>query len=235
MEITHFTCSALLKTPNEDGDYPIFLAGKNCSLSAFTTLLGCNECDVIVVNALTGNNTLHSACEDPDRDRAADKIRLLLMRDPILLTLRNKAGDSPLHLAAKYCTDQAVKAMLDCYEHCQLNAMQPDTDRTALHLAVLHNSDDVVMTFLGDIDIDVNVVDKRGDTAVLTAYRMKRYSLARTMERHRNYKRIFPRAHILSLKEVCFSNWFIFGKMSLSESTLVFRVRTLSMLNGARF
>ena len=92
--------------------------------------------------------------------------------------------------------------MLAFNELCRLNAIQPATGRTALHLAVLHNSDDVVMTLLGDIDVDVNVKDKRGDTAVLAAYRMKRYSLARTMERHRDYRRVFPKEYEKTLEEV---------------------------------
>ena len=199
-------CPALLTASNVEGDFPILIAAKNCTASTLGAMRELEECDINVINTQNGNNALHLACTDPDRDRACGKLQLLLMHDPTLLTKCNNSDEYPLHLAAKCCSQQAVKSMLASHVHCQLNAVQPATGRTALHLAVLHNSDDVVTTLINDINIDINVVDKRGDTVVLAAYRMKRYSLARTMERHMGYRRVFPHTHQKTLEEVCHAN-----------------------------
>ena len=137
----------------------------------------------------TGNNALHLACLDTTVARADRKIKLLLEIEPLLMTQCNSEGDYPLHIAAKQCSTVAIETMLDAmaaHSMCDVNILQKSSGATALHLAIAHNTDDVVSTLLLDKNIDVNIACKNGDTPLDIAIKLQLADVAAAIRKQKS-------------------------------------------------
>ncbi len=78
--------------------------------------------------------------------------------------MKNKDGDTPLHLAAANGKLSAVRALL---EHADINVNAENHYAiTPLHLAALNNQGYVVRVLLSNVNVNVNAADRAGNTPI---------------------------------------------------------------------
>ena len=99
---------------------------------------------------------LHVASANGDDDIVA----LLLARSNDV-NIVDKKGWTPLHLAARHCRTAIVTRLLDA--GANVNAVPPESQQTALHLASISGADDIVALLLAR-GADVSLVDVYGRT-----------------------------------------------------------------------
>lgn len=99
---------------------------------------------------------------------------------PSNFELRNDYGLNPLLVAALNGKVDAVDYLL---KHCSVQDSVSDNDgRSALHLAVIHNQEEVVKLLLQSMSVKrVNMVDKNGATALFLAAQEGRTALVQLM------------------------------------------------------
>jgi ankyrin repeat protein len=99
---------------------------------------------------------------------------------PSNFELKNDYGLNPLLVASLNGKVEAVDYLL---QQCAVQDTVTDNDeRTALHLAVLHNQEDVVKLLLQKMSIKrVNMIDKNGATALFLAAQDGRFNLVQLL------------------------------------------------------
>ena len=150
---------------NSGGDAPLHLAVRQ-EKETIVRLLAAHPDININLPAGRGLNTpLHLAVKSGDEAIVGELLRCCV--GAIDINLHNRDGQTPLHLAVAKRSEEITQALLD-NRSIKVNELTRDSSKeTALHIAVESDgSEDIVETLLQNRDIDVNIADASGDTAL---------------------------------------------------------------------
>ncbi|MBN3288807.1 KANK1 protein, partial [Polyodon spathula] len=136
------------------------------SLSAFREVSDAVLRHIVNMADGNGNTALHYSVSHSN----FDIVRLLLDADVCNVNQQNKAGYTPIMLAALAAveTEKDMRIVEELFSKGDVNAKASQAGQTALMLAVSHGRMDMVKALLA-CSADVNIQDDEGSTAVMCA------------------------------------------------------------------
>ncbi|XP_041108917.1 KN motif and ankyrin repeat domain-containing protein 1-like isoform X2 [Polyodon spathula] len=136
------------------------------SLSAFREVSAAVLRHIVNMADGNGNTALHYSVSHSN----FDIVRLLLDADVCNVNQQNKAGYTPIMLAALAAveTEKDMRIVEELFSKGDVNAKASQAGQTALMLAVSHGRMDMVKALLA-CSADVNIQDDEGSTAVMCA------------------------------------------------------------------
>ena len=110
---------------------------------------------------MDGNSLLHLICRSSIQ--SAEKANLVQMRYSHLITIPNKNGLLPLHVAIMNHNVNIFEELMS-FTGLEINAVTKDKHLAPLHIAAHFGMDKHVEMLLNHLKINVNIVDLNGDT-----------------------------------------------------------------------
>ena len=153
---------------NQDGETPVHIACKQCSIEVVQVLVADKRRDLNVQNN-TGDTALHIAvyseldlalCSEQD---AAEKVQCILQSERCNPNITNSEGYTPLHVAVERKKFQSAAILLK-HPKCNPN-FQHIHGNTALHMVIFNNTSlPNLQPLLSHKDIDLSIQNREGNT-----------------------------------------------------------------------
>ncbi|XP_030542883.2 ankyrin repeat-containing protein At5g02620-like [Rhodamnia argentea] len=171
-------CKSLLMQRNSEGDTPLHIASQAGHLPVVKFLVREitstspsqldieNGCDRRFEMLRWGNKMNNTVLHEAIRNNHSQVVRLLINADSHLVLCENRAGESPLYLAARGGMKEIVNWILTS---CHLSAHGGSDGQTALHAAVSTRHSDIVKALLGAKPEPIKEPDHHGGTPLYYA------------------------------------------------------------------
>jgi len=149
--------TALLKTPNKDGDTPIYAAAQHGFIEILVELM--RHGATLDTKNNIGRTPIHAAAQE----NQVNVITFVSGIDASLLNVQDNNGDTPLHVAADQGSGELVSRLLDSGVKLDIKNYK---GVTALHFAAHLGHAHVIKTLAEKSPPLVDIPDDEGQTAV---------------------------------------------------------------------